>query len=223
MKILAKIARRNNGNELPERRELVEMDLFDTDRNPWPLGASEFPAAVTFDAGTPDNIAPDTYGTAIFRPTWDGPTDSQVANMGEGPTEVALAGPGDYLVTVSLPMYMYTFNPNASVARLGVRGIIDVDDGGAGAAIRLANASHEMVYEPSEEWSSRPFGFVLSCVVPAINPGWRIKPSIQAGVWPWNSVGGSLFGWDSSPPYSMPKLSVVRLNDHGFGWGGTGG
>jgi hypothetical protein len=36
MKILAKIARRNNSNELPDRRELVEMDLFDTDRNPWP-------------------------------------------------------------------------------------------------------------------------------------------------------------------------------------------
>ena len=40
-KILAKIKRRHNSNELPDRRELVEMDLFDTDRNPWPgKGAS---------------------------------------------------------------------------------------------------------------------------------------------------------------------------------------
>lgn len=35
MKILANIARRHNTDELPDRRELVEMDLFDTDRNPW--------------------------------------------------------------------------------------------------------------------------------------------------------------------------------------------
>lgn len=35
-KILSKIERRNNSNELPRRNELVEMDLFDTDRNPWP-------------------------------------------------------------------------------------------------------------------------------------------------------------------------------------------
>jgi hypothetical protein len=34
-KVLAKIARRNNGNELPRRNELVETELFDTDRNPW--------------------------------------------------------------------------------------------------------------------------------------------------------------------------------------------
>src|SRR4051812_2367327 len=40
MKVLAKIARRKNTNELPNRRELVEMDLFDTDRNPL-----EFPTA----------------------------------------------------------------------------------------------------------------------------------------------------------------------------------
>lgn len=34
-KILAKFARRNNSDKLPRRNELVEMDLFDTDRNPW--------------------------------------------------------------------------------------------------------------------------------------------------------------------------------------------
>lgn len=57
-KILAKIQRRNNGNELPDRRELVEMDLFDTERNPWPgaIGNSlwdrhDYDAAVPFDPG----------------------------------------------------------------------------------------------------------------------------------------------------------------------------
>lgn len=34
-KILAKIERRNNSDKLPRHNELVEMDLFDTDRNPW--------------------------------------------------------------------------------------------------------------------------------------------------------------------------------------------
>jgi hypothetical protein len=57
-KILAKYARRNNSDELPDRRELVEMDLFDTDRNPWPgkLGGDglwiryDFDPLVPFDA-----------------------------------------------------------------------------------------------------------------------------------------------------------------------------
>lgn len=34
MKILSKIKRRTNEDELPRRGEYVEMDLFDTDRNP---------------------------------------------------------------------------------------------------------------------------------------------------------------------------------------------
>jgi hypothetical protein len=37
MKILTKIKRRNNGDALPHRGEYVEMDLFDTDRNPLDL------------------------------------------------------------------------------------------------------------------------------------------------------------------------------------------
>lgn len=40
MKILSKIKRRTNEDELPRRGEYVEMDLFDTDRNPL-----EFPSS----------------------------------------------------------------------------------------------------------------------------------------------------------------------------------
>lgn len=72
-KILAKIARRNNSNELPDRRELVEMDLFDTDRNPWPgkLGGGgiwirhDFNPAVPFAPlldETPDDDAHSVVG-----------------------------------------------------------------------------------------------------------------------------------------------------------------
>jgi hypothetical protein len=54
-KILAKYARRNNSDELPDRRELVEMDLFDTDRNPWPgkLGGSGLWERYDFDHEVP--------------------------------------------------------------------------------------------------------------------------------------------------------------------------
>ena len=40
MKILAKMKRRNNGDDLPKRGHYVEMDLFDTDRNPLTIPSS---------------------------------------------------------------------------------------------------------------------------------------------------------------------------------------
>lgn len=54
-KILAKIARRKNSNALPDRRELVEMDLFDTDRNPWPgaLGGGGIWERYDYDVAVP--------------------------------------------------------------------------------------------------------------------------------------------------------------------------
>lgn len=71
-KILAKIARRHDGEELPDRRELVEMDLFDTDRNPWsPIGGGDelwtrhdYDLAVPFYV--PENA--DTFGTQVIGP-----------------------------------------------------------------------------------------------------------------------------------------------------------
>jgi hypothetical protein len=61
-KILAKIARRNNGNELPKRNELVETELFDTDRNPWSPeggGGDEFWERHDYDLACP------------YYPPWD--------------------------------------------------------------------------------------------------------------------------------------------------------
>lgn len=40
MRVLSKIKRRADGDELPKRGHLVEMDLFDTDRNPLDLSSS---------------------------------------------------------------------------------------------------------------------------------------------------------------------------------------
>jgi hypothetical protein len=62
MKILAKIARRNNGNKLPRRNELVETELFDTDRNPWSPeggGGDEFWERHDYDLACP------------YYPPWD--------------------------------------------------------------------------------------------------------------------------------------------------------
>lgn len=57
MKILAKIARRHDGEELPDRRELVEMDLFDTDRNPWPGDISgDIWKRYDYDVATPFRV-----------------------------------------------------------------------------------------------------------------------------------------------------------------------
>lgn len=69
MKILSKIARRHGGDELPDRRELVEMDLFDTDRNPWTpegSGGDEYWSRHDYDFATPFYARLDASGFAEF-------------------------------------------------------------------------------------------------------------------------------------------------------------
>lgn len=56
-KILSKIERRNNSDKLPRHNELVEMDLFDTDRNPWPGDISgDIWKRYDYDVATPFRV-----------------------------------------------------------------------------------------------------------------------------------------------------------------------
>lgn len=71
MKILTKIKRRADGDELPKRGHLVEMELYDTDRNPLDLSAArslwtrhDYDIHVPF---IPPN-APFVWGTQLLGP-----------------------------------------------------------------------------------------------------------------------------------------------------------
>jgi hypothetical protein len=76
-KILAKIKRRHNSNELPDRRELVEMDLFDTDRNPWPGkgGSGGLWERHDYDVGVPYSPPHGGGGVPDPAPALVGPLD----------------------------------------------------------------------------------------------------------------------------------------------------
>jgi hypothetical protein len=83
MKILSKIKRRNNGDDIPKRGHYVEMELFDTDRNPleFPDAAGAAPILSRFGgrgnggagASPPWNPFPWTYrlGVPIYDPSQD--------------------------------------------------------------------------------------------------------------------------------------------------------
>lgn len=63
MKILSKIKRRTNEDELPRRGEYVEMELYDTDRNPWPgPGGDSLWTRHDYDVAVPFNPPRDTSG-----------------------------------------------------------------------------------------------------------------------------------------------------------------
>src|SRR4051794_11912290 len=84
MKILSKIARRHGGDELPDRRELVEMDLFDTDRNPWSPaaggdGADELWTRHNYDIAVPFYVRVDPLGYPEFGGQDVGPINLVVA------------------------------------------------------------------------------------------------------------------------------------------------
>jgi hypothetical protein len=109
VKVLAKIKRRNNGDDLPRRGHLVEMDLFDRERNPL-----EFPEATTGVATAKHwarNLNPDTSAapwsgsdTTIVVP-W-GAADGEFVETTSG-RRIRLLESGVYLVNFEASFYIY--------------------------------------------------------------------------------------------------------------------
>lgn len=103
MKILSKIKRRTNGDELPHRGEYVEMDLFDTDRRPL-----EFPAAVA-SAARIETLGATDFGTLTSGNAGDVITSKSITLEGSSLilgwaavkfTSTGYTGPASWIETV---------------------------------------------------------------------------------------------------------------------------
>lgn len=192
-KILAKIKRKHNGDELPDRRELVEMDLFDTDRNPWPGDISgglwerhDYDLATPFDPGVNTNAFGDeilTEELVVERTSFAVCFVGAIYDAGPG----GIDGSGDQTVGFSMQADSPTANTINSSTEQGVV---------SGGTFRSRS------YEG--------FGYAI------LNPG---TYSVKVFAWK-NTADMPVHVSEFAATIALLPAGLAAL---GMGWGGTGG
>lgn len=195
-KILAKIKRKHNGDELPDRRELVEMDLFDTDRNPWPGDIS----GGLWERHDYDIAVP-------YSPASDADTTSSPGEEIIGPVELVVERTS-FAVTILGGVFDVTGGADGTKF---VNLTLQVDSATVGNMISASTSR-----APGSNASGYRTNTSEGVAYGVLNPG-----TYQVHLWAWTSDSSLAVSFTELA--ASVALLPAGLAALGMGWGGTGG